>query len=205
MATRQIPTPVRAPEHRRDRVAPAQWPVRYVRVLPVAVTVLLLCLPGGAADTASSTHVAPADVASALLVVWCGVTLLRERSRPLGARAALVLAAPAVAFAVAAATSPHPAEAVLGLVRYLQIFVLVPTAVVLLLRSRRELRLAAGAVVVLALVQGAVGVHQYATATGASYQGRTVRAVGTFGPLDVMGMATVVSYGLILLLAGGPA
>ncbi|MGP8301630.1 hypothetical protein ACTPOK_27655 [Streptomyces inhibens] len=38
------------------------------------------------------------------------------------------------------------------------------------------------------------GVHRYLTATGASsisysYIGRTLRAVGPFGPLDVMGMA----------------
>lgn len=181
------------------------WPVRHAPVLPVATTALLLCLPGGAADTATSTHVAPADVASALLVAWCAVTLLRERRRPLSPRAAAVLAAPAVAFAVAAATAPQPAEALLGLVRYLQVFVLVPAAVVLLLRSRRDLRLAAGSVVAVAVVQGVVGVHQYVTGTGASYQGRTVRAVGTFGPLDVMGMATVVSYGLVLLLALGLA
>ncbi|THA23850.1 O-antigen ligase family protein [Streptomyces sp. RKND-216] len=178
---------------------------RYVRVLPVAATVLLLCVPGGSADTAAATHVAPADVASALLVLWCAVTLVRERRRPLTAPAAVVLAAPAVAFAVAAATSPQPAEALLGLVRYLQVFVLVPAAVVLLLRTREDLRPAAGAIVAVAVVQGAVGVHQYLTATGASYQGRTVRAVGTFGPLDVMGMATVVSYGLLLLLAVGLA
>ncbi len=40
----------------------------------------------------------------------------------------------------------------------------------------------AGSLVVLALVQGAVGVVQFVTRTGASYQGRDIRAVGTFGP-----------------------
>jgi O-antigen ligase len=39
---------------------------------------------------------------------------------------------------------------------------------------------------------------QYLTATGASYMGKDIRAVGTFGPTDVMGMATVVAYGLVL-------
>src|SRR5690606_31970576 len=48
--------------------------------------------------------------------------------------------------------------------------------------------------------QGAVGVHQYVTRTGASYQGQPVRAVGTFGAQDVMGMATVVSLGLVCAL-----
>ncbi|WP_425356917.1 hypothetical protein [Streptomyces inhibens] len=45
------------------------------------------------------------------------------------------------------------------------------------------------------------GVHRYPTATGASYIGRALRAVGTFGPLDVMGTATVVGYGLTAALA----
>ncbi|GAA3303875.1 hypothetical protein GCM10020295_53610 [Streptomyces cinereospinus] len=45
--------------------------------------------------------------------------------------------------------------------------------------------------------QGAVGVHQYVTGTGASYQGQPIRAVGTFGPQDVMGMATVVAFGVV--------
>ncbi|MFR9675598.1 O-antigen ligase family protein [Streptomyces sp. TR06-5] len=169
--------------------------------LPVAATALLLCLPGGAGDTAEGTHVTPADVASALLVLWCAVVLLRGRRRPLALRAVVVIAAPAVAFALATATAPDPAGALLGLVRHLQIFVLVPAAVLLLLRTRRDLRRAAAAVVTVAVVQGAVGVYQYVTATGASYRGSTVRAVGTFGPTDVMGMATVVSYGLVLLLA----
>ena len=43
--------------------------------------------------------------------------------------------------------------------------------------------------------------HQYATGTGASYQGEDVRAVGTFGPADVMGMATVVAFGLVCAVA----
>ena len=46
-----------------------------------------------------------------------------------------------------------------------------------------------------------MGVVQYATGTGASYQGQDIRAVGTFGPGDVMGMATVVAYGLVVATA----
>lgn len=117
----------------------------------------------------------------------------------------LVLGAPAVGLAVATMTAGDPYAALPGFVRYLQVFVLVPAAVVLLVQGAAEFRLAAGCFVVLALVQGAVGVVQYATHTGASYQGEDVRAVGTFGPGDVMGMATVVAYGLIVATAAGLA
>lgn len=113
----------------------------------------------------------------------------------------LVLGVPAVGLAVATATAGDPYAALPGFVRYLQVFVLVPAAIVLLVRDAGDFRLAAGCFVVLALVQGAVGVVQYATHTGASYQGEDIRAVGTFGPGDVMGMATVVAYGLVAATA----
>ncbi|WP_107451807.1 O-antigen ligase family protein, partial [Actinacidiphila rubida] len=123
------------------------------------------------------------------------------RRRPLGRLGAFVLGAPVVGFAAATVTSLDPGTGVAGFLRYVQVFVLVPAAVVLLLRDRRDFAVVAGAVVVLALVQGGVGVWQYATRTGASYAGQDVRAVGTFGPSDVMGMATVVAYGLVIAAA----
>ena len=64
-----------------------------------------------------------------------------------------------------------PGAGLTGLGRYLQIFVLVPAAVVLLVRDRRDFRVLAWSFVGLALWQGAVGVQQYVTGTGASYQG----------------------------------
>ncbi|MGM7446867.1 O-antigen ligase family protein, partial [Streptomyces tunisiensis] len=90
-----------------------------------------------------------------------------------------------------------PAAGLGGMARYLQVFVLVPAAVLVLLRGRADFRLLAWSFVGLALWQGAVGVHQYVTGTGASYQGETVRAVGTFGAQDVMGMATAVALGVV--------
>ncbi|SDN01696.1 O-antigen ligase [Actinacidiphila guanduensis] len=170
----------------------------YARLLPALATVALLALPVAPGDVSTSGKVTPADAASAVMVLTCAVLLLRERRRPLSRTAAAVLGAPLAGFAVAAIASPDPGASVTGFVRYAQVFVLVPAALVLLLRDRRDFTVVAGAVVVLALVQGAVGTWQYATATGASYQGRDVRAVGTFGPSDIMGMATVVAYGLVI-------
>lgn len=163
-------------------------------VLPAVAVVALLALPvdpgGGGGATA-------ADVASGALVVYCALRLVRRRRRPLSVTAAVVLGLPVVGFAAAALGAPLPGEGLAGFGRYLQVFVLVPAAVVLLLRHRADLRLLAWSLVGLALWQGALGVHQYATGTGASYRGEDIRAVGTFGATDVMGMAAVVSFGVV--------
>lgn len=167
-------------------------------LLPALATVLLLAAPVGTGDVSQSGKVTPADAASAVLVLTCAVRLLRARRQVLTPTAAFVLGAPLVGFAVAAMTSVDPAAGLAGFLRYAQVFVLVPAAVVLSLRDRRDFAVLAGAFVLLALVQGAVGVWQFATATGASYMGEDIRAVGTFGPSDIMGMATVVAYGLVI-------
>ncbi|MEV5337539.1 O-antigen ligase family protein [Streptomyces sp. NPDC052676] len=161
-------------------------------VLPVVAVIAALALPTGPGGGAG-----PADALSALVVVLCGIRLLRQRRRPLTRTAAIVLGLPVAGLAPAALGAIAPGAGLTGLGRYLQLFVLVPAAVALLVRDRRDFRLVAWSFVGLAGWQGAVGVHQYVTGTGASYQGRMIRAVGTFGPQDVMGMATVVSFGVV--------
>ncbi|SPF02856.1 O-antigen ligase family protein [Streptomyces sp. MA5143a] len=167
----------------------------------VVIAILALPVPPGASGGATA-----ADAVCGVLVLWCGIRLVRERRRPLSRTAALVLGLPVVGFALAAAGTTAPESGLLGLVRYLQIFVLVPAAVLLSVRGRPDFRLVAWAFVGLALWQGAVGVHQYVTGTGASYAGEDIRAVGTFGASDVMGMATTVALGLVCAvgLALGP-
>ncbi|MFI5687146.1 O-antigen ligase family protein [Streptomyces sp. NPDC051636] len=163
-------------------------------VLPVAAVPALLALPptpGGVGGAG------PADVVSGLAVLYCAIRLVRDRRRPLSRTAAVVLGLPVVGLALAAVGAPSPWAGVTGMGRCLQVFVLVPAAVLLLVRDRGDFRLLAWSLVGLALWQGAVGVHQYVTRTGASYQGEDIRAVGTFGPQDVMGMATVVAVGLV--------
>nr|WP_237518911.1 O-antigen ligase family protein [Streptomyces sp. SID5910] len=159
--------------------------------MPLAAVLALVALPP------AGHGAGPADVASGLVVGYCVIRLLRERRRPLTPAAALVLGLPVVGVALAALGASSTAAGLTGLARYLQVFVLVPAAVLLLLRGRRDFRVVAWTFVGLALFEGAVGVHQYVTRTGASYQGADIRAVGTFGAQDVMGMATVVSLGLV--------
>ncbi|MFI5757584.1 O-antigen ligase family protein [Streptomyces sp. NPDC051569] len=178
----------------RTRDALRHW----APLLPAVAVLALLAVPAAPAGDGSAGTGTVADAASGLLVLHCLVRVLRERARPLTRTAALVLGLPVLGVSVAAITSHDPAASLPGVARYLQIFVLVPAALLLLIRDRRDFRLVAGSVVALALVQGTVGVVQYLTGTGASYRGEDIRAVGTFGPTDVMGMATVVAYGLVI-------
>ncbi|MFE1913627.1 O-antigen ligase family protein [Streptomyces anandii] len=163
-------------------------------LLPVVAVVALLALPLAPGDDGGA---GPADAASAVMVLYCAVRLLRDRRRPLTPVAGVVLGLPVAGLAVAAVQASSWPAGLSGLGRYLQVFVLVPAAVLCLIRDRGDFRTLAWSLVGLALWQGAVGVHQYATGTGASYRGEDVRAVGTFGAHDVMGMATVVSLGLV--------
>ncbi|WP_089105302.1 O-antigen ligase family protein [Streptomyces hyaluromycini] len=163
-------------------------------VLPAVAVLGLLALPP---SSAGADGPGPADVASGLVVLVCVFRLVRDRRRPLSRTAAVVLGLPVVGVTVAALGAPSAEGGIIGLARYLQIFVLVPAAVLLLVRGRADVRLLAWSFVGLALWQGAVGVHQYVTGSGASYQGEDIRAVGTFGPQDVMGMATVVAVGMV--------
>ncbi|MFC8207354.1 O-antigen ligase family protein [[Kitasatospora] papulosa] len=187
---------VPAVEEEEER--PPGWAHRW-QVLPLIATVLLVALPGDGAGTVYG--VPAADLLSGVAVLVCAGLLLHLRRRPLTPAAAVVLGLPAVGLALATVTAADPVAALPGFVRYLQIFVLVPAAVLLLVRDAQGFRAVAGALVLLALVQGATGVHQYVTGSGASYMGEDVRAVGTFGPGDVMGMATVVGYGLVAATA----
>ncbi|WP_137993666.1 O-antigen ligase family protein [Streptomyces vilmorinianum] len=176
------------------------WARRAGALSPVLAVIALLLVPsaGGAEGGTGGTGTI-ADAASGLLVLICLVRVLRSGARPLTRAAAVVLGLPVLGICVAAITSNDPAASLPGVARYVQIFVLVPAAVLLVIRDRRDFAVVAWALVALALVQGAVGVVQYLTGTGASYMGEDIRAVGTFGPTDVMGMATVVSYGLVVV------
>ncbi|MFE9765467.1 O-antigen ligase family protein [Streptomyces sp. NPDC005808] len=179
---------------------------RALPVLPVVAVIALLGLPVAPGGEGGATV---ADAVSGLVVLCCVVRLVRRRRRPLSRTAAVVIGLPVVGIAVAAAGAASPGAGISGLARYLQVFVLVPAAVLLLVRDRRDFRLLAWSFVGLALWQGAVGVNQYVTGTGASYQGEDIRAVGTFGASDIMGMATVVAFGLVcavgLALGSGAA
>ncbi|MFJ4187564.1 O-antigen ligase family protein [Kitasatospora sp. NPDC089509] len=169
--------------------------------LLAAATVLLVCVPTGEKDVTAAVHVTAADVASLALVALTALNLLRGRLPVITRTTAVLFGGIVVAAAVATTGSIDPATSVTGFVRLTQVFVLVPAAVLCSLRDRTDQRLVLGSFVLAALIQGVVGAHQYLTRTGASYTGQPIRAVGTFGALDIMAMSTVVGYGLLAALA----
>ncbi|WIM92882.1 O-antigen ligase family protein [Actinoplanes oblitus] len=171
--------------------------------LLIAGTVLLACLPGATGDPATS-RLSPADVAAGLLVAVIAVRLLAGLRT--GVRWGWLPFGVALAsFALATVTASDVSTSVFGFIRYAEIFVLVPVAVALSVRDRYDLRVVAGAFVTIAAAEGAVGVHQYLTGTGASYAGEYVRAIGTFGPEAIMALATLLGYGIVVALALGLA
>ncbi|MFI7318165.1 O-antigen ligase family protein [Streptomyces venezuelae] len=165
------------------------------------IALLALPAPAESASSGGGGTGGAADAVSAVVVGYCLVRAVRSRQRPLSRTAAVLLGLPVVGITAAAFGASSAATGVAGAARYLQIFVLVPAAVLMLIRDAHHFRLLAWSFVGLGLWQGVIGVHQNLTGTGASYMGEDIRAVGTFGSTDVMGMATVVSYGLICAMA----
>ncbi|WP_326640552.1 O-antigen ligase family protein [Nonomuraea fuscirosea] len=177
--------------------------VRLRPSLLAAALVLLTCLPAGHEELSSGVRPTAADVMSLVLAVAAVAVLLsRPAAERLPARV-LVFAPVAAAAGVSLLACADVLAGVPGYVRYVQVFVVIPLAVLVAVRDRTDTLIVGGALVAAAATQGLVGCVQAITGTGASYAGEQVRAVGTFGAPDVMGMASVVSFGAIVLLGAG--
>ncbi|UQU62877.1 O-antigen ligase family protein [Couchioplanes caeruleus] len=181
----------------------ARGPVRRPSVL-VAGTVLLICVPSRISDVSASGHITAADLGAGLVVAVIAVRLLGG-DRSMAGRAWLPFGFALASFAVATVTASDVSASVIGFIRYSELFVLVPVAVAMSVRDRLDVFLVAGAIIAVTVVEGGVGVYQYLTRTGASYAGEYVRAVGTFGPEQVMALAALLGYGLVVTLALGLA
>ncbi|MDP8973876.1 MAG: O-antigen ligase family protein [Actinomycetota bacterium] len=171
--------------------------------LGVAVIIVLIAVPwrtGG--EGAEVAHVTLPDIAAATLagIVAVRTLVLGDQGR-LRSWVILPLAGVVVAGSVATLTASDPAASISGLVRYAEIFVVVPAATYLALQSRRDLKLILAVVIALGVFEGAIGVYQFFTGTGAAIGGANARAVGTFGAYNIMGLANVVTYALIAATA----
>jgi O-antigen ligase len=163
-----------------------------------ALSLLLICVPTKR-DLSASVNVTPGDFGFAVLAVAVVPAVLRGARLP-RSRLWLAMGAAVFGFGVATLTSIDPGTSMWGFIRYVEIFVVVPVAVVLAVRDRRDLQLVCAALLTAAVIEGTIGTWQYATNTGASFAGRNVRAVGTFGAMDVMGLATVVGIGIVVAI-----
>lgn len=152
-------------------------------------------------ETGTGVHLTPADLAAAVLVAVVALrALLVDDRRSLTRATVLAPIAMGIAVLVAGAFSTGDG-AIPGMVRYLQLFCVVPLAASLAVRDARDRRIVIGAFLALAAVEGALGVFQYLTHTGAGFAGRSVRAVGTFGAYDVMALSKVVAFGIVAAVA----
>ena len=171
-------------------------------VWAAAATVALAAYPAASGDVAASYHVTPADAGAVLFTGLALFSAIRYR-RGLPRRLAVAFGILAVALAVAALTAADGTAGLSGFVRYSELVVVLPAAVVISLRDRHDYAVLGGALVVLALVEGAIGTWQALTRTGASVGGQDVRAVGTFGALDITGMAQAVGFGVVVAFGYG--
>jgi O-antigen ligase len=159
----------------------------------VAGSILAVLVPGGGRLTV-------ADIAAGLAVAAVTIRLIGG-DRTVGRRGWLAFAAALFSFALATITASDVLTSAVGFVRYAEIFVLVPVAVAMSLRDRVDVLLIAGAVIAVTIFEGAYGVYQYLSGTGAAYGGEFVRAVGTFGAEQIMALAALCGYGLVVTLA----
>ncbi|WP_083733474.1 O-antigen ligase family protein [Actinomadura sp. CNU-125] len=165
-----------------------------------AATVACVGVPHGDRAFGPGVQVTAGDLASVVLMATAAVLVVRGRT-PVP-RAALWAFGPLIA-ALGAGTvfSSDVAASVPGFLRDLQIFVLVPLAVVLVCRDRRDLGIVCGAVLGLGFAEAGYGIWQAATGNGAAIDGANVRAVGTFGATDVMAMSVVAAFAFAVLTA----
>lgn len=145
--------------------------------------------------------VTPVDLASVALsaVVFARLMLsLRLNLSPILVRLLGLLVAAGLLSTLGAADT---SASLIGVLRYTQLFVVVPLAVALSLRTRQDVALVLVALVILAVGEGALGVYQFVARAGAEYAGVSSRAVGTFGAYNILALSTVVSIGIIVCAA----
>ncbi|WP_168221133.1 O-antigen ligase [Actinomadura sp. WMMA1423] len=166
----------------------------------IAVTVACVGIPPRAQPFGSGAQVTLGDVAGAVLVLVAAGMLVTGRAR-LPGRALLAVGPLVATLGISTVHSTDIVTSLTGFVRDLQVFVLVPLAVVVLVRDRRDLGAVCWSVLGLGLAEAAYGIWQAVTGNGASMGGENIRAVGTFGAVEVMAMSIVVGFAFLVLTA----
>jgi len=179
------------------------------RVLPalgrpgtwLAVAVLLLALPTGG-DASSTAAATPSDLALVVAALLAGKELLRGRQLPMARSIpALGFLAIAVMSLVAAAVAQNFPDNVIGAMRFVELFLLAPLAVMVALRDRTDAAVVVGSVLGLGLFEGVLGLVQFVTGTGAGIGEESIRAVGTFGAYNIGTLAHLTAMGYVICLA----
>jgi O-antigen ligase len=170
---------------------PSSWLAAAVLALPASSGTG----PGGSLATPSDLLLFGAVAAAARLVLR-------------GERKDVLRSVPAAGFLLlglvsllAAVVSPDLGSGLVGAVRSMELFFLVPVTVMVALRTRRDAVLVLGSIVLLAVLEGAYGLVQTVTRTGASIDGENIRAVGTFGAYNIAALAQLAAIALVICAA----
>jgi O-antigen ligase len=159
-----------------------------------------LSLPGPAAEATVGDAVSLFAVA----VIIARAVLIPARSlSPVlaGLLAVCLLASACVTFVV-----PDAYTSLAGLVRFTQMFVLVPLATYLALVDESDQRVLVGALIAFGVGQSLIAVYQALTGTGATIftspgEQSDARGVGTFDASEVMAVAIITSAAIMAALA----
>jgi O-antigen ligase len=172
-------------------------------VLLVAVVMLLVLVPWrGGGEGEGAARLSLADVAGVGLValVLARALIIGDTVR-LRSWVLLPLAAVFVACGAATVTAADGLTSLVGMARFVEIFIAVPLATYLTLERRSDLSLILGTFLAIGIGEGVLGVYQFATGSGAGFGDAAIRAVGTFGAYEVMSLASVVTHALMVAVA----
>jgi O-antigen ligase len=165
-----------------------------------AALVLLALAPAG--DPSASAAVTPSDLALVVAALLAAKELLRGRqlamARSVPALGFLAIAAMAL---VAAALASNFPQNVIGGIRFVELFLLAPVAVMVALRTRADTAVVLGAILGVGLFEGVLGLVQFASGTGAGFGDESIRAVGTFGAYNIGTLAHLTGMGYVICLA----
>jgi O-antigen ligase len=172
-------------------------------VLLVAVVMLLVCVPWrGGGEGEGAARLSLADVAAVGLValVLARAMVIGDAAR-LRSWVLLPLAAVFVACGAATAMAADGLTSLVGMARFVEIFIAIPLATYLTLERRSDLSLILGTFLVIGIGEGVLGVYQFVTGSGAGFGDAAIRAVGTFGAYEILSLASVVTQALLVAVA----
>jgi O-antigen ligase len=171
-------------------------------LLVVAVLLVVVVPWRGGAEGGDAARLSLADVAGAGLValVLVRALVLGNRAR-LRSWVLLPMAGVFVACGLATAGAADGLDSLVGMARFVEIFVAIPLATYLALERRGDLTLILGTLLAIGIGEGAIGVYQFATGSGAGFGESAIRAVGTFGAYEIMSLPSVVTNALFVAVA----
>jgi O-antigen ligase len=172
-------------------------------VLLVALVMVIVVVPWrGGAEGGDAARLSLADVAGAGLVAFALVraVVLGRRTR-LRSWVLLPMASVFVACGVATAAAADELTSLVGMARFVEIFIAIPLATYLALERRSDLAIVLGTLLAIGIGEGTLGVYQFATGSGAGFGHTAIRAVGTFGAYEIMSLPFVVTYALLVAVA----